>query len=140
MPQFGAGPERSAQCPRVPAPDGWRPWTDADGPLPPALADRARVVAADEAVALGATESFPLPGVTALIRVEPHVWARNEQGALVQGCFRTGVVFLPSGAPAVTPPSAPPSESGAAKLVTGLTVTSLAVGIIATIASLGGGK
>jgi hypothetical protein len=135
---FGVGPELAAQCPRVSPPDGWRPWTDADGPLPEALAKRAQAVAGDTAVALGATESYPLPGVTALIRVEPHSWGRNEKGALVQGCFRAGVIFLPS-APsgsAVTPPQ----EVGAGKIIAGLTVTSLAVGILVSLASLGGDK
>jgi hypothetical protein len=138
MAQYGAGTELAAQCPRVSAPDGWRAWVDADGPLPDALAKRAQAVAADAAVPLGTTESFPLPGVTVLLRVEPHVWGRDAQGNLVQGCFRAGAIFLPSGAPTI--PITPPQESGSGKLVVGLTVTSLAVGIIATLASLGGDK
>lgn len=139
MAQFGAGPELAAQCPRVPSPDGWRPWIDADGPVPDALAKRAQAIASDTSVLLGTTESYPLPGVTALLRVEPHVWGRNEKGDLVQGCFRAGAIFLPSGAPAVSAVTAP-QEGGASKLVAGLTVASLAVGIIATVASLGGDK
>lgn len=138
MAQYGAGPELAAQCPRVAPPDGWRPWIDADGPVPEALAKRAQAIAADTAVALGTTESFPLPGVTVLLRVEPHVWGRNEKGDLVQGCFRAGAIFLPSGAPPVPATVTPPEESKAGKIVTGLTVASLAVGIVATLASLGG--
>jgi hypothetical protein len=139
MAQYGAGTELAAQCPRVSAPDGWRAWVDADGPLPDALAKRAQAVAADAAVPLGTTESFPLPGITALIRVEPHVWGRDAQGNLVQGCFRAGAIFLPSGAPAVSAVTAP-QEGGAGKLIAGLTVASLAVGILATVASFGGDK
>lgn len=135
MAAFGAGTDLAAQCPAVPIPDGWRNWSDADGPIPDALAKRAAAVAADPSVLLGTTESFPLPGVTTLIRVEPRVWGRDAQGNLVQGCFRTGGIFLPSGAPAagsITPPS-----SGTTKLVGVLTVVSLAVGTAATIATWG---
>jgi len=133
--QFGAGPELAAQCPRVPPPDGWRSWIDADGPIPDALAKRADAMAADAALPLGVTESYPLPGVTTLIRVEPHSWGRDAQGALVQGCFRAGAIFLPSVAPAgvaLTPP-----ESGLGKTVAVLTAVSLAVGTIATLAFWG---
>jgi hypothetical protein len=139
MVQFGAGSALAAQCPRVPLPDGWRAWVEADGPVPDALATRAQAIAADQAVPLGATESFPLPGVTTLIRVEPHAWGRDAQGALVAGCFRAGAIFLPSGT-ADGAGITPPQESGSGKLVAGLTVASLAVGIIATLASFGGDK
>jgi len=138
MAQFGAGPELVAQCPRVPPPDGWRPWIDADGPGPDALAKRAQAIASDTSVPLGTTESYPLPGVTVLLRVEPHVWGRDAQGNLVQGCFRAGAIFLPSGAPAVSAITAPQESTG--KIIAGLTVASLAVGIIATVASLTGDK
>jgi len=138
MAQFGVGPELAAQCPRVSPPDGWRAWIDSDGPVPEALAQRAKAIASDTSVALGSTESFPLPGVTVLLRVEPQMWGRDAQGALVQGCFRAGAIFLPSGAPPVASEVTPPTESGSGKLVTGLTVASLAVGIIATLSSLGG--
>lgn len=136
MAQFGVGPELSAQCPRVSTPDGWRSWGDADGPIPDALARRAKALVDDASVPLGTTESYPLPGVTTLIRVEPHVWGRDAQGALVQGCFRAGVVFLPSGAPAEQLTA--PSPDKTAKIVGTLTAASLVVGIIATLASLGG--
>jgi len=135
MAQFGTGPELAAQCPVAPTPDGWRSWTDADGPIPDALAKRAQAVAAVLFVALGATESYPLPGVTTLIRVEPRVWGRDAQGNLVQGCFRAAGIYLPSGAVAgagITPP-----ETGVSKLISALTVGSLAVGIAATLASWG---
>lgn len=134
MAQFGAGPELSAQCPRVPTPDGWRGWGDADGPIPEALGKRAQALANDVGVPLGTTESYPLPGVTTLIRVEPRVWRREANGELVQGCFRSGGVYLPSGAPTehVTPPSDKTS-----KVVGVLTAGSLVVGIIATLASWG---
>ena len=89
----------------------------------------------DQSVPLGATESYPLPGVTTLIRVEPRVWSRDTQGNLVQGCFRAAGIFLPSGAAeaaGVTPP-----ESGVSKAVGVLTAVSLVVGTIATIAAWG---
>lgn len=136
MAQFGVGPELSAQCPRVPTPDGWRTWTDADGAIPEMLSKRAQALVDDASTPLGATESYPLPGVTTLIRVEPHVWGRDAQGALVQGCFRAGVVFLPSGTP--TEQITAPSPDKTAKIVGTLTAASLVVGIIATLASLGG--
>jgi len=136
--QFGPGADLAAQCPQIPTPDGWRAWMDGDGPVPDALAKRATSVAADTSVPLGTTESYPLPGVVALIRVEPHAWARDAGGNLVQGCFRAGAIFLPSGAAAgagVTPPT-----DGTSKVVGVLTVVSLAVGTVATIASMKGGK
>jgi hypothetical protein len=137
MAQFGAGPQLAAQCPIAPIPEGWRAWLpDADGPIPDALAKRAAALAADSGVALGATESFPLPGVTALIRVEPRVWGRDAQGGLIEGCFRAAGIFLPSGAPegaGITPPS----SSGWDKAIAVLTVASLAVGTAATLHAWG---
>lgn len=132
MAQFGAGSELAAQCPRAPSPDGWKPWTDAEGPIPDALAHRAEAMAGDASVPLGATESYPLPGVTTLIRVEPRTWSRDAQGALVQGCFRAGGVYLPLDA--VVAPSGGDSLS---KTISVLTVVSLAVGTAATLAAWG---
>lgn len=132
MTQFGVGPELSAQCPSVPPPDGYRAWIDADGPVPEGLAKRAAAFANDPTIPLGSTESYPLPGVTTLIRIEPHAWARDDKGNLVQGCFRAGAVFLPVGS-SVTPPS----SSGWDKAVTILTVASLAVGTAATLYTWG---
>ena len=133
---FGPGPQLAAQCPRVPTPDGWRPWTDEDGPIPVDLAKRAQAVSDDQNTPMGATESFPLPGVIALIRLEPRVWARDAQGNFMEGCFRATGVYLPG---TTTPVSqvTPPSEDSSpfAKTIGVLTVGSLAVGIIATIAS-----
>lgn len=136
MAQFGVGPELSAQCPRVPTPDGWRTWTDADGAIPEMLSKRAQALVDDASTPLGATESYPLPGVTTLIRVEPRVWGRDAQGALVQGCFRVGAVFLPSGTPGgagITPPT----DNKTAKVIGVLTAVSLAVGTVATLATWG---
>ncbi|RPH62420.1 MAG: hypothetical protein EHM89_05620 [Acidobacteria bacterium] len=87
----------------------------------------------DPAVPLGTTESYPLPGVTTLIRLEPHSWSRNSDGDLVQGCFRAGGIYLPSGSPSAEGITAP--ESSTNKLIGGLTIVSLAVGIAATVAS-----
>jgi hypothetical protein len=77
-----------------------------------------------------------LPGVTTLIRVEPRVWGRDAGGNLVQGCFRTGGVFVPDGTPdaaGITPPS---TSSKAEKVITALTIASLSVGTVATVVSL----
>jgi hypothetical protein len=137
MAQFGVGPELSAQCPRVGVPDGWRSWLESDGPVPDALAKRAQAIAADSAVPLGTTESYPLPGVTTMIRAEPHVWGRDDVGNLVQGCFRAGVVYLPSGSPSAETITPPEEMSRTSKIIGGLTVASLAVGIIATVATWG---
>lgn len=135
MAQFGIGPELAAQCPQASTPDGWRPWSpDADGPIPDALAARAAALVGDQATALGATESYPLPGVTTLIRIEPRVWGRDAQGALVEGCFRSGGVYLPYGTPAG---AATPSDDKLAKTVGVLTAVSLVVGTAATIATWG---
>lgn len=131
--QFGQGPELAAQCPQVPVPDGWRAWTDADGPMPDVLANRSKALVEDQAVPLGTTESYPLPGVTTLIRIEPHMWGRDASGNLVEGCFRGIGIYLPSGA---SIEAAKGEEiSTTAKVIGGLTVVSLSVGIIATIAS-----
>ena len=88
---------------------------------------------------LGTTESYPLPGVTTLIRVEPRAWVRDAQDNLIQGCFRAGGVYLPVAAPpaaAITPPA---SDSGGGwnTAVTVLTAASLAVGTAATLAAWG---
>ena len=133
MTQFGVGPELSAQCPSTPPPDGWRAWIDADGPVPDVLAKRAVAFAADPDIPLGSTESYPLPGVTTLIRVEPHAWGRDDKGNLIQGCFRAGMVFLPEGQ------SATPGKDGSGwdKAVAIGTVISLAVGTAATLYSWG---
>jgi hypothetical protein len=97
-----------------------------------------KALIADESMPLGATESYPLPGVTTLIRLEPRVWGRNAEGVLVEGCFRSVGIFLPSGAPpgagAVTPPT---SDSKLAKVIGVLTVASLAVGTVATLTTWG---
>lgn len=134
MAEFGAGPEFAAQCPQVPAPDGWRPWVDADGPIPEAVTKRSKALVDEALVPLGTTESYPLPGVTALIRVEPHKWGRDASGALIQGCFRAASIYLPSRSPAVETITSP-GIGTTTKLIGGLTVVSLTVGIIATVAS-----
>lgn len=137
--QFGVDPRLAAQCAQVPTPDGWRPWiVDGDGPIPDALAKRVAALSADQAVPLGTTESYPLPGVITLIRIEPRVWGKDDKGNLVQGCFRTGSVYLP-GATASGAGIAPP-VSGWSKAATILTVASLTVGTVATIASMRSGK
>lgn len=136
MAQFGSGPEFAAQCPQVPAPEGWRPWTESDGPMPDALAKRVQSLVDDPGIPLGTTESYPLPGVTTLIRLEPHMWSRDASGALVQGCFRSGGIYLPSGSPSADGITAP--ESNMNKVITGLTAVSLVVGIATTAMSFKG--
>lgn len=133
MAQFGAGSALAAQCPVASIPDGWRAWlVDADGPVPDALMKRAKAVIDDPAVPLGATESYPLPGVTTLIRVEPRVWGRDEKGDLVEGCFRMAGIYLPGGT-AEGAGIKPPSSNRWDRAITILTVASLAVGTAATI-------
>ena len=113
----------------MPPPDGWRAWVDvADGPIPDALAARASALSGDQSLPLGVTESFPLPGVVTLIRVEPRNWTRDAQGGLVEGCCRVGAVYLPS----VTPPATTDSLS---RTIGILTAISLAVGTAVTIAT-----
>lgn len=137
MTQFGPGADISAQCPQVQIPDGWRAWLpESDGPVPDALAKRAAAVAADPSVPLGTTESYPLPGVVTLIRVEPHPWGRDASGALVQGCFRAGVAYLPSGAAPGSGAVTPPSTDGLTRTVTVLTAVSLTVGTVATVVAI----
>ena len=135
MVQFGAGTDLAAQCPSAPTPDGWRPWTDADGPIPDALISRARAMIDNQSVALGATESFPLPGVTTLIRIEPRTWSKDAQGNFSEGCFRAAGIYLPSGSPSAA--SIPASSDKLSKTIGVLTVVSLAVGTVATLASWG---
>jgi hypothetical protein len=137
MPQFGAGPALAAQCQVPPTPDGWRLWTDQDGLKPDVLAKRAQAMADDQNIPLGTTESYPLPGVTVLIRVEPHIWSRDAQNNFVQGCFRAAGIYLPILAPTgagLNPPAA--TDSTLTYVVTALTAVSLTVGSIATLASL----
>lgn len=104
--------------------------------MPDALAKRALAIASDLSVPLGATESYPLPGVTTLIRVEPRVWGRDEQGNLMQGCWRVGGIFLPSGA-AAGAGITPPERDGWSRAAVVLTVVSLAVGTAATVHTWG---
>lgn len=137
MAQFGVGPELAAQCPSIAPLVGWRPWSDVvDGPIPDALTARAQAAAANTSADLGTIESYPLPGVTALIRVEPHVWGRDAQsGALVQGCFRAGGIYLPDGSTSSETVNAPTSADRLSKTIAILTAMSLAVGTAATLAS-----
>lgn len=131
---FGSGPQLAAQCPRVAPPDGWRAWTDADGPIPEPIARRATEIAADESVPLGTTESHPLAGTAVLVRVEPRAWQR-QGGELVEGCFRAGAIYVPSSSSShvseVTPPAQKPDTL--ARTVTILTAVSLVIGIGATV-------
>jgi hypothetical protein len=137
MAQFGAGSQLAAQCAVAPIPDGWRAWIpESDGPIPDALTKRAQAIVDDPAVPLGATESYPLPGVTTLIRIEPRVWSRDAQGNLVEGCWRSAGIFLPSGAAAGSGVT-PPSSDGLSKTVGIFTVVSLVVGTVATLATWG---
>lgn len=133
--QFGADSSLAAQCAQVPTPDGWRPWADLDGNVPDALAKRAAALASDQSLPLGTTESFPLPGVITLIRVEPRVWGKDDKGNLVQGCFRSGSVYLPY-ASATGAGIRPPQVDPWSRTATVLTVASLSVGTVATLVSL----
>lgn len=110
-------------------------WVDSDGPIPEALAQRARAIADDPAAPLGTTEGYPLPGVMTLIRVEPHTWSRDAQGNLVSGCFRASGIYLPANAVAVA--VSPPSSDKLSKAVGVFTVVSLVIGTAATIATWG---
>jgi len=113
----------------------FRPWLDdTDGPVPTPLALRATVLAADPKVPLGTTENFPLPGITALIRVETRTWRRSPDGSLAEGCFRVGGVYLPAESEEVQPPIRihdSPWEKAAAIL----TVVTIGAGIIAGLTS-----
>jgi hypothetical protein len=138
MAQFGPGAPLAAQCPQVSVPDGWRAWTDADGPLPPALLARAQAIANDKGVAPGTTESFPLPGVTTLLRLEPRDWMRDDQGNLIEGCFRVTGIYLPLAASAATQATtATASDDRLTKTVGILTALSLGVGILGSLAAWG---
>ena len=105
-----------------------------DGEVPTSLAQRAQAIAADQSLPLGTTDSYPLPGVTTLIRGEPRVWGRDAQGPLVEGCFRVGAVFLPGEAPAAA--AIVSSATATEKIVGVLTAVSLAVGTFATIITI----
>ena len=102
--------------------------------MPDVLAKRSKSLVDDQSVPLGTTESYPLPGVTTLIRLEPHLWSRDPAGNLTQGCFRAAGIYLPSRAPSAETITAP--MSGTTKLLGGLTMVSLAIGIVATAATL----
>jgi len=101
-----------------------------DGPVPDALAKRSQTLVDDPSVPLGTTESYPLPGVMVLVRIEPHAWGRDAQKNLIPGCFRAGGLYLPSAAPAVGS-----TTDGWTKAVAVFTVASLVVGTVATLAT-----
>ena len=59
---------------------------------------------------------------------------RSDQGQLIQGCFRAGGIYLPIyTAEKITPPT----TDKLTKAVNVLTVISLAIGTVATLAALG---
>jgi hypothetical protein len=135
---YGAGAQFAAQCPHAAVPQGWRYWREeTDGPIPAAVAARAQALSNDTSIPLGATESYPLPGTTALILVEPHPWTRDDKGAIVTGCFHGAGVYVPSGEP-VTPPLV--EEAGMSKTVGILTVASLSVGLLLSVPALFRGR
>jgi hypothetical protein len=100
---------------------------------------RGQALIDDHTVALGSTESYPIPGTTVLIRVEPHVWGRDPNGNLIQGCFRSVGIYLPTGTPPVSEVVTPPSEEEGklSKTIGVLTAVSLVVGTVATLATWG---
>jgi hypothetical protein len=89
---------------------------------------RAQALIDDASLPLGTTESYPLPGVTAFLRLEPHVWSRNEKGELIQGCFRSVGIYLPDDAPEGAGVYTPEKDKWE-RAATILTVASLVVGI-----------
>lgn len=127
MAQFGAGTELAAQCPRLEPPHGWRAWGAGDGPIPENVVQRALALSNDISVPLGTTESYPLPGVTALIRVEPHMWQASTGN---QGCYHAAAVYLPHNAVAESS-----NADSLAKTIALLTAASLFVGIVATLST-----
>jgi len=132
MVKFGAGPELAAQCPQMAPPDGYRAWIEADGPIPDELAKRAAVLGADVTLPLGAFESYPIPGITTLMRVEPHVWGRDDKGNLVQGCFRAVGIYVPALVAAGAGLNVP-SSSRLETTIQVLTAASLVIGIGAAV-------
>jgi len=137
--QTGVGPQFAAQCPRPAPPDGWRLWNETvDGPVPSALANRGIDMALDPGVPMGATESFPLPGVVALLRVETHVWGPDpgSAGKIVAGCFRVTGVYLPAETTTLVQPVT--RESDWTKVAAVLTAVTLSIGLAATLASWAG--
>lgn len=135
--QFGAGQELAAQCPRVPHPEGWRVWSEADGPVPTGLLQRAQTMVENQGLPLGATQSFPLPGVMALIMVEPRAWGRDAQGAFTPGCFRAAGIYLPAHPPRSNESTAKSSGDRLATAVNIFTVVSLGIGIVASLVTWG---
>lgn len=139
MTQFGTGPQLAAQCPRPDAPDGYKLWNpDWDGPVPDALAKRATDLAMDASVPMGTTESFPLPGVAALIRVETHVWGPDGAGKLAAGCYRVAGVYLPLEKATLVQPVT--RESTWTKTAAILTAVTLSIGLAATLTSWASSK
>jgi len=127
MAQYGAGTELAAQCPRLEPPNGWRAWSAGDGPIPEAVAQRALALSNDISVPLGTTESYPLPGVTALIRVEPHMWQASTGN---QGCYHAAAVYLPQSALAASS-----NADSLGKTIAVLTAASLFIGIVVTLSN-----
>jgi len=132
MVKFGAGPDFAAQCPQTAPLDGYRAWIEADGPVPDELAKRAAALGADTTLPIGATESYPIPGVTALMRVETHAWGRDDKGNLVQGCFRAVGIYVPELVAAGAGLNVP-SSSRLETTIQVLTAASLIIGIGASV-------
>jgi len=128
---YGAGAGYAAKCPRGVIPSGYRYWNEGeDGPIPAALVARANALANDLAIPLGVTESFPLPGVTALLLVEPHTWTRDRQGNPLEGCFHACGAYVPTGGVEPTPPVQ--QMSSLSKTAAVLTIVSLSAGLAFT--------
>lgn len=128
---YGAGAGYAAKCPRGVIPQGFRYWNEPeDGPIPSALVARANALADDLSIPLGATESYPLSGVAALLVVEPHTWTRDRQGNLIEGCFHACGAYVPTGEKPAPPVVAP--MTGLSKTAAILTIASLSVGLAIT--------
>jgi hypothetical protein len=126
--QYGVGPSFAAQCPPTPAPPtGYRVWTPHDGPVPASVIEVAKRLAYDMSKPLGTSESVPIPGMTVIVRLDPHTWTTGPGGQHLAGCFHGATVYLPDHH--ILPPSTP---SRGARVVEGLSLLSIIGGLALT--------
>jgi hypothetical protein len=138
MTAFGVGPQFAANCPPTPAPPtGYVVWQEhVHGPVPAAVALRAKAIAFDMSFALGYAENFPIAGVTLILRVDPHTWTTGAGGQIVAGCFHGVTVYVPAPVHHIVAPTSG-QRTAMTKFVELLSLASLSASLVVGLPKFG---